>query len=147
MKSTGTLLLVRSNRTLCALHLASVGETMRPLPVKPMAGVPVWIDGVAIIRGRATPVIDLGLLLGAAERVASGRFLTLKMEQRIAALAVEEVVGVSTANMPSIVDLLCLLRDAGSQTITTIGTLDAQLLLVLQTYRIVPEDVWQSLQE
>ena len=45
-------LICRVGDLLCAVPLALVGETMRPLPVEPLAGVPSYVRGVAIIRDR-----------------------------------------------------------------------------------------------
>jgi purine-binding chemotaxis protein CheW len=50
---------------LCAVPLTHVIEIMRPLPVEPISDVPLFVQGVSIIRGIPTPVVDLGALLGA----------------------------------------------------------------------------------
>jgi CheY-like chemotaxis protein len=63
----------------CAFPLHHVGETMRPLPIKPLAGTPGFVCGVSVIRGTPTPVVDLKALLENSEHSPSfGRFVTLK---------------------------------------------------------------------
>jgi len=58
------LLLFRIGGRLCALRLESVLETMRPLPVEPMAGTPPFVLGISIVRGVAMPVVDPARLFG-----------------------------------------------------------------------------------
>jgi purine-binding chemotaxis protein CheW len=59
-------LLCRVRERLCALPLAHVVETMRPLPIEPLGGMPGFVQGIAIIRGAPVPVVDAGALLGSA---------------------------------------------------------------------------------
>src|SRR5690349_3994907 len=74
---------------LCALALRDVVETIRPLPVQPIAGTADVLLGVSVIRGVAVPVIDTARLLGArVERPC--RFITT----RTAAYATGPVIGV-----------------------------------------------------
>jgi chemotaxis signal transduction protein len=46
-----------------ALAVRDVRETMRPLPVEPLARAPPFVRGLATIRGFPTPVVDFGRLL------------------------------------------------------------------------------------
>jgi purine-binding chemotaxis protein CheW len=138
------LLLCRVLTRMCALPLDHVQETMRPLPVAPMSGVPSFVRGVAVIRGLATPVVDGGsLLVGRA--CDATRFVTLKTGRRTVALAVDDVIGVRDLPPTTVEDLPPLLHEAGSGLISAIGTLDRDLLLVLRTARLVPESVWDAL--
>jgi len=77
----------------CAVPITHVIETMRPLPVEPISGVPSFVQGISIIRGIPTPVVDLGAILGTpGERPE--RFVTLRVGDRQVALSVNAVVGV-----------------------------------------------------
>ena len=138
-------LICRVLNRLCALPLQHVGETMRPLPVEPLAGVTRPIIGVAIIRGAAVPVVDLAWVL-AAEESSPTRFVTVNADGRRVALAVDAVVGVREIPTGALHDLPPLLRDASVDAIATIGTLDATLLVVLHSGRLVPEAVWTALE-
>jgi purine-binding chemotaxis protein CheW len=60
----GWALLTRVGGRLCAVPLAHTVETMRLLPVSPLGDAPPFVRGLAIIRGAAVPVVDLGALLG-----------------------------------------------------------------------------------
>ena len=71
-------LVVRVCTRLCAVPLAHVVETMRPLPVERIAGMPSFVRGVSIIRGVPTPVVDLGVVLGTPGEAAE-RFVTLRL--------------------------------------------------------------------
>jgi purine-binding chemotaxis protein CheW len=85
-------LVVRAQAYLCALPLHVVIETMRPLPIEPLAGVPPFVRGMSIIRGEPTPVIDLALLLGAM-RELPWRFVTIRSAGKQVALSVGAVAG------------------------------------------------------
>ena len=141
----GRSLICRVLNRLCALPLQHVIETMRPLPVEPLAGVPRPVTGVAIIRGAPVPVVDLAWVL-AAEESHPGRFVTVDADGRRVALAVDAVVGVRAIPDGALHDLPPLLRGASVDAIATIGTLDAKLLVVLHSGRLVPEAVWTALE-
>jgi purine-binding chemotaxis protein CheW len=144
-ENTDAHLVCRSGSRLCAIPLTRVAETMRPLPVEPLAGMPPFVLGLAIIRGSPTPVVDTGQLLG-VENFHAARFVTVKMDGRLAALAVDAIVGVRALPEASLTDLPPLLRDASTELIMAVGTLDAALLLLLETSRLVPEPVWSALE-
>ena len=61
MPETNLCLVFRVLTFHCALPLEHVSETMRPLPVEPIAGVISPVAGVAIIRGGPVPVVDVAL--------------------------------------------------------------------------------------
>lgn len=138
-------LICRVRNRLCALPLEHVVEIMRPLRVEPLAGVSRPVTGVAIIRGSAVPVVDLAWMLAAEESHAT-RFVTVHAGSRRVALAVDAVVGVRTIPIGSMHELPPLLAEASSEGIAAIGTLDAQLLVVLRSGRLVPESVWLALE-
>ena len=141
----GLSLLFRANRHLCALPLAQVAETMRHLPVSPIAGAPDFVLGVAIIRGTPVPVIDAARLLGAGESRPT-RLIALRIDGRQVALAVDEVLGIRAMTRQSLRDLPPLLRAADGQAVSAIGALDAELLLFLETARMVPDATWAALE-
>ena len=60
---TSPVLVVLVGARACAFPLRHVAETLRPLPIKPVAGTPGFVRGVSVIRGTPTPVVDLKALL------------------------------------------------------------------------------------
>lgn len=144
--SQAKCLLVHVGELLCALPLEHVAETMRPLPVRTIPGAPAFVHGAAVIRGVPVPVVDAALVLGvdSSPRTA-GRFITLKTADRQVAFAVDQVVGVRDLDPSEVGKLPPLLRDASAHVVAALGTLDAELLVVLQAGKLVPEDVWASL--
>jgi purine-binding chemotaxis protein CheW len=130
---------------LCAVPLTHVRETMRPLPIEPLAGVEPPVSGVAIIRGVPVPVLDMCRLLAGAQAQPE-RFVTLRLGERSVALAVDGVVGIRTMSLEASQELPPLLREADGDAISRIGTLDAELLVVLQHTRLVPEATWAALE-
>jgi purine-binding chemotaxis protein CheW len=142
-----TSLLFRSERRLCALALDPVRETMRPLPIEPVAGAPPFVLGAAVVRGEVTPVVHVGRLLDPASRAAPGRFVLLELgSARTVCLAVDEVLGVrdlgpvgATAGQ----DLPPLFSEAAPH-LAALTTLDSELLWLLSTARVVPDSVWPA---
>lgn len=138
-------LLCRVRDVLCALPLENVEETMRPLPVEPIAGVPSFVQGLAVIRGVPIPVVDAASILS-GDASHPTRFVTVKTGTRRIALAVDAVVGIIEIP-PDAVDVLPpLFQSHGLDAISAIGVLDADLLLVLRSTRLVPDDVWATIQ-
>ncbi len=138
-------LLFRVRQHLCGLPLAYVVETMRPLPIEAITGAPGVVEGVAVIRGMPLPVLDLGTLLGDGADQPSTRFITVKTGARQVALAVTSVVGLHNLSVDVIRDIPPLLQEAAGDTITAIGALDAEMLMVLNTAHLVPESVWSAI--
>lgn len=138
-------LLVRAGRKLCALPLEHVDETMRPQPVHAVAGAPPFVRGVAVIRGTPVPVVDAAYALG-EEASHTTRFVTLRTADRCVAFAVDHVLGVSRIDRKAVADLPPLLAHANVDVVAAIGTLDAELLMVLRSARLVPEAVWAALE-
>ncbi len=138
------ILVVAVQTRVCALPLVQVIETMRPLPIEPIAGLPSFVQGISIVRGVPIPVVDLALLLGMSRGV-SGRFVTLRLGERQVALSVDAVLGIQDLDGSTIQKLPPLLPETSKDVIEAIGTLDAQLLFVLRAGWELPEEVWQAL--
>jgi purine-binding chemotaxis protein CheW len=145
VEKTGAYLICRIGVRRCAVPVSHVAETMRPLPVEPLADMPAFVLGVAIIRGGAVPVLDAGRLVGAPCQNAT-RFVTIKVAGRVAALAVDSVLDVRPLPPDAVAAVPALLGEASAALVAAVGALDAELLLVLQAARLVPEAVWSSVQ-
>ena len=140
------VLVVMVGARACAFPVHYVAETMRPLPIEPVAGTPTFVRGVSVIRGVPTPVVDLKALLENGENSASyGRLVTLKLGDRRLAIGVDSVVGLRTLDSARLGELPPMLRDVAADLIEAIGTREAQLLVVLHAARIVTEEVWTTL--
>ncbi|MCX6539541.1 MAG: chemotaxis protein CheW [Acidobacteria bacterium] len=140
------MLVVTVGAHTCAIPLHHVAETMRPLPIEPVAGTPGFVRGVSVIRGAPTPVVDLKALLENGENSATyGRFVTLKLGERRMAIGVDGVVGLRNLDSAQLEELPPILRDVAADLIEAIGARDAQLLIVLRAARIVPDEVWTTL--
>lgn len=138
--------MVASAGRICALPMAHVRETMRPLPVAQFPGAPEFVLGLSVIRGANVPVVDLALLLGAEgpERSAR-RYVTLNLGERDVALSVAEVLGVRALERGGLSALPPLVESARSDMIEALGTLDAQLLSVLRAASVLSESTWAAL--
>lgn len=110
---------------------------MRPLPIEPLAAPVAHVLGVALIRGVSLPVVDLAAVLGLSA-TPPRRFVVIAVADRGVALAVTAVLGLRS--LPAAEDLPPLTREAPNAVIDSIGWLDAELLLVLNSARLLPED-------
>lgn len=147
--SVTRLLICRVGTKVCGLKLGHVLETMRPLPIEPLSTLPPFVSGVAIIRGKPTPVIDaLELLGGARARSGAERFVLLDLGARSAALLVDAVLGARTLASDALSELPALLRrDSDGAHLAALGQIDSELLLVLEHARLVPDGAWQALEQ
>ena len=142
-------LLCRIGSRIGALALKDVRETMRPLPIEPLPGMPPFVLGVAIVRGFPAPVVDAARLLKPLESPPlpmtpppSARFVSLKLGERTAVLAVDAVLDIRPLGAGILADIPPLLREAGAEQMAVIGALDTQLLFVLEAARLLPDSIW-----
>lgn len=135
----------RSAQRICAVPLGHVIETLRPLPVKPFSGSPEFVQGVSIIRGIPTVIVDLGRLLGQAREVAPARLVTVRVGDRQIGLAVEDVLGVQNLPRSLLHSLPPLLANSEPRFVECIGSLEAELLVILEAGRVLPPETWQAL--
>jgi len=138
-------LVVRAGGQTCAIALDDVIETMRPLPIVPLPGMPPAVLGTAVIRGEAVPVVHAAALLGDGQ-VRPTRFVTLKVADRCVALAVDDVIGFRHADATGEDAMPPLLRDAREHAVAALEVADHDLVLVLDGVRLVPADVWTALE-
>lgn len=124
---------------LAAIPARFVRETMRPLPVEPLAGAPAFVTGAAIVRGRAVPVLDAAQLVsGSAD--TPRRWIAIEVRDatragRTVILAVHDVVGVQPLRVEP--DRAPLLGDAAQGAIAALSSLDGELLAILRAARLV----------
>ena len=72
-----------------------VGEVLTPPSLTAVPGVKQWVLGVANIRGRLVPIIDLQLFFGQekASSLRSRRVITIDVEDTFVGIVVEQVYG------------------------------------------------------
>jgi purine-binding chemotaxis protein CheW len=134
-------LLMRIGQRTCALALSHVSEVLRPLPIEQVFGKPDAFLGLTILRGAPVPVIDAARLAGWGETIAAKRFVALRVARRSAVLAVDAVLGIRELSGLALEALPPLFLDAPSETVSRIGHLDNELLLVLRATRFVEDDL------
>ena len=134
-----SLLVVDAGGCRAGIPLACVRETMRALPITRVGGAPHFVLGLSIIRGASVPVVELGAFLGAGEeRRQIGRVVTLEVDGRAVALAVERVIGVSELDVQALESMPPLLSRAAHDSVSALALCDSKLLLVLEAARLVP---------
>jgi purine-binding chemotaxis protein CheW len=142
--SSRSILLFRAGEHTCALNLLHVVEIMRPLPVEEVANTPGFVRGLSMIRGEPTLVVSLASLLGGPVWPHT-RFVVVRAGERQVALAVDAVPGVIELDAATLHALPPLAQNAPAEILEAVGSLDGQLLYVLNSGSIVPEEVWQKL--
>jgi purine-binding chemotaxis protein CheW len=134
-----SLLVVDAGECRAGIPLACVRETMRALTITAVGGAPHFVLGLSIIRGVSVPVVDLGALLGGRdERPRIGRVVTLEVDGRTVALAVERVIGISELDVRALERMPPLLSRAAHECVSALALHDSTLLLVLEAARLVP---------
>ncbi|HEY7991202.1 MAG TPA: chemotaxis protein CheW [Stellaceae bacterium] len=134
-------MLCRVGNQLCALPLIHVVETMRPLPVRPMPGMPPFIAGLSLIRGNPLPVVDGAALIGQPGVAPAARFITLQVGARQVVLAVQDVVDIRALAADPFQAMPPLLGGAQTDVVSAIGALDAEFLWLLDAARMVPAEL------
>lgn len=137
-------LVCRTGALLCAIPVEHVVEVMRGQPVEALAGAPGFVLGVSVIRGTPLVVVDVGLLLG-GQTSETPWMVTVRVGDRVIALAVESVQGVHALETGTSVAMPPLLHNATTTAVDMLGTLDTELLLFLHFARCIPEALFDSL--
>jgi purine-binding chemotaxis protein CheW len=145
-EEAATSLVFRAGSLWCALRLDEVIETMRPLPVRPLAGTPSYVRGVTIMRGVPTPVVDVARLVG-GEQAEVSRFVAVRTERGPVAFATGPVLGIRATTAHAAPSHPALLGGASSRLVAGVGTIDTEPLLLLQSMRVLPDEVWAAAAE
>jgi purine-binding chemotaxis protein CheW len=140
----GRALAFRADRHLVAIRLAHVTEVVRPLPVEPLAGVPPFVRGICVLRGSPTPLLDVRTLLGgaAAGGAQPRRFIGMRADRHIVALAVDEILGIRDLPLDLLYDLPSAFAPAICE---SVAAFDGEPMLFLSAARVVPASVWDAL--
>jgi purine-binding chemotaxis protein CheW len=138
-----TSLVFRAGSLLCALALDDVIETMRPLETRPLAGTPAFVLGISVLRGVPTPVIDVARLLGGGAGEAE-RYVAVRAERGAVALATGPILGIRPVDQDSAGGHPVLLTGGSSRLVAGVATAGDEPLLLLQSMRAVPDEVWEA---
>ncbi len=139
----GQTLVFRAGPHLAAIGLEHVTVVTRPLPVRAMAGVPPYVRGICVLRGRPVPVVDVAALLGGdREPVGADRFVGVGTGAQASALAVDSVIGVRDLPPDSLHDLSVVAGPACA----AVGAAGPEPLLLVSVGRVIPDSVWAALE-
>jgi purine-binding chemotaxis protein CheW len=139
-----SLLLVRAGLLRCAIPLTAVTEIMRALPLRTLGGLPPYVRGASVIRGTPTSVVDLSVLLGNAPLAEPARYVLVRGASPVA-LAVDAVAGVQRLPQAALGGLPHLLSDLGREHVSSLGSLDGELVPVLASTLALPDHVLEKL--
>jgi purine-binding chemotaxis protein CheW len=139
------VVMVRARTWLCALAVECVIETMRPLPIEALVGVPSFVLGMAIIRGSVTPVISLDVLLGARTPAEPKRFVLVRAGSERIALAVDSVRGTEKIAVSRLGVAPPLLSEVLPTDAARVGALDQTVLVMLETGRLINDETWRAI--
>ncbi len=139
--------LARLGSSLCALPLGAVIETLRPVPLLAVQGMPPFVLGLGVLRGQAVPVIDARILLGLDASTPPLRLVSVRVGHRQVALAVGEVLGVRELADVAASELPPLLAHAEAQPLQGLHVLGGELLHVLACARLLSADAWRLIDQ
>lgn len=134
------VLVVQSGTWLCAIPLAEVRETMRRLPIRPVAGSPPFVRGLALVRGAYIPVIDLRVLLGQSaenDQNTGHFFVTVQFGDQRAALETDAVIGAQHIPLNVLEPLPSLLSEAMSTFVEKLGSLNQKHLAFCSAVKLL----------
>ena len=132
-----TALLMRAGGLACALPIAHVIETFRPLPVVQVAMAPAGVMGMAFFQGDAVPVLHLATLMGDGDEAVTERFVAVRYAGRVVLLAVEGVVGFIALRESDLQALPLLLQGAQPRVVAGLASRDGLLVAVLAAVRLI----------
>ncbi|MCW8133314.1 MAG: chemotaxis protein CheW [Planctomycetota bacterium] len=144
MNAVSLFLLVKAGAWVCAIPIRHVLETMRPLEVSSLRETADYLLGLAMIRGKPTPVVSLDALLEKSGQAPHGRFVSLTIDQQRVALGVQEVMGVFPIDLAAFERLPPLLEGADER-FEAVGAKDRRLLAVLKPMKLLSEQDWNAL--
>jgi purine-binding chemotaxis protein CheW len=134
-------LLVSAGTWRCALPLAGVVETLRALPLHPCSSVPAYVRGVSIIRGVATPILDLAAFLGAETAALPERLVVMRSGARPLALAVDHVFGIRSLDEETARPLRGVLTPFARGQVRSLRALDGELVALFEDAIVLPDEL------
>lgn len=132
-------LLMQVRGMTCAVPITAVVEVMRPPVLQPIEGMAPGIVGVAVVRGQAVPVVDLGAVLVGGSSPPAQRLVIVRVEGRTVALAVEHVQGVGRPDEADWAGLPPLLQGAARDAVAGLAVRDQGLLALLSATRLLTD--------
>jgi len=142
---SSAILVARAGAHRCALPAQEVVEIMRRQPVRMISPLAGFIEGLAVIRGEAVPVVSLARLFDPVATETTGRFISVRIGHRRVALAVSEVLGMRQLPARQIAALPPLLGAVEQSAVAGLEVLDHQLLLVLNCTRLISDRDWADI--
>jgi len=139
------MLLFRCGSQRCALPASDVSEVMRPQPINSVTTSAAFVDGMSLIRGLPVPVVSVARLLDCGAHEPASRFIIVKIDSRLVALAVSEVYAVREFQERQLSALPPLLGADTASAVTGLEVLDHQLLVVLGCARLLSSEHWDEL--
>lgn len=136
-------LVFRAGPLYCALPLAEVVETMRPLTTRPLAGTPPYVRGLTVLRGAPTPVIDVTRLLTGVDGEID-RYVAVRAGRGPIACATGPVLGVREIDVAPPEGPAALFTGVSKALIAAVGTVGTEPLLLLHSIAAVPDEVWEA---
>ncbi|MDI6100024.1 chemotaxis protein CheW [Actinoplanes sp. NEAU-A12] len=138
-----TALVFRAGPLYCALALGEVVEIMRPLATRPLAGTPLYVRGLAILRGAPAPVIDMTRLLTGIDGEID-RYVAVRAGRGPIACATGPVLGVREIDVEPPEGPAALFTGVSKALIAAVGTVGTEPLLLLHSLTAVPDEVWEA---
>ncbi len=129
-----------------ALPMSAVREIVRMLPLAPVPRAPAYLLGLANLRGRVLPVLDLRRLMGAEPRAPSACTRVLVLEHRGSRLGlmVDAVRRVLEADASSVEPAREQARALGASTLESVVRTEGAVVQVLALDALLADDFQET---
>ena len=122
-----------------AIYILVIQEIARPIAVTHVPRVPAYIRGIANLRGRVIPILDLHTRLGLSAFVpgSRNRFVICHTESGEVGILADKVNDVVELKRNKLQPPPAKIAASGSGFITHIGRVGGRILIVLDTEKIL----------
>lgn len=139
--SLENLLLFRLDKNILGIPLFDVREVLRNVELKSLPSQPELISGIMNLRGESVPIIDLKkrFFIGNESNDLNSRILLIQLEESIAGLRVDEIIGIKELEVSHDLDEYIDKFYIKSHFINSVAYLNEEMVVVIDKNEIFNE--------
>ncbi|MBV1905691.1 MAG: chemotaxis protein CheW [Pseudomonadales bacterium] len=142
--ASGKYLCFSLNTEMYGFELCSVQEIIRDLAITRVPNSPHYLTGVANLRGKVTPIVDLAIKLNSVQRTEQSPWIVVLEVHRDGKFF---QVGIIVDGLPEVVNLpdVKLQRrsdsSGGAEFVVALGRTDEHVILILDVEKLVSDSI------